>query len=145
MIVAAVDRRAIIAAARECVGTPFHHHGRLVGVGIDCVGVLVHTAERLALPHVDFTAYRRRPDGRTLVAHLERNLERIEVEVARPGDVLAFWIVPGMPYHVGVTTDRGMVHAWSSAVKVVEAPLTDFWHEHIHSAWRFPGATPWRP
>ncbi len=144
MTTAPIQRQSLIAAARECIGTPFHHQARLVKVGIDCVGVLVHTARRLEMPHEDFTAYRRRPDGKTLIAHLERNMDRIDPDAARPGDALAFWIIPGMPYHVAILTDRGMVHAWNGADKCTEHVMTDYWREHIHSAWSFRGVAPWR-
>ena len=140
-----IRRADIIAAARECLDTKFHHQGRLVGVGIDCIGVMVHPAKRLGIPHIDCTTYRARPDGITLIPHLERNLERIAVGEARPGDVLCFWWVrPNLPHHLGLLTDRGLLHAYAGVRKVVEHELTDDWRERIHSAWRYRGVEPWQ-
>jgi hypothetical protein len=34
-----------IAQARTWIGTPFHHQGRLKGVGCDCLGLIVGVAE----------------------------------------------------------------------------------------------------
>ena len=31
----------IVNAARECVGTPFRHQGRVLGVGLDCAGLVL--------------------------------------------------------------------------------------------------------
>ena len=31
----------MIAAARACLGTPFHHQGRMPGVGLDCIGLVI--------------------------------------------------------------------------------------------------------
>ncbi len=37
---------AAIAAARTCLGTPFHHQGRAPGVGLDCIGLDHHSFTR---------------------------------------------------------------------------------------------------
>lgn len=138
-----IDRREIIAAARECLGTPFHHQGRLVGVGIDCIGTVVHPARRLGIPHTDCTTYRRRPDGVTLVAHLERNLVRLERDAA-PGDVVCMWWArPDLPYHVGLVTERGLLHAHATAKKVVEHAFDEEWRDRVHSVWSYPGVDAW--
>ena len=39
----------LIEVARGYVGTPFHHAGRLPGVGLDCIGVPVCAATRMWL------------------------------------------------------------------------------------------------
>lgn len=138
-------RADIIAAARECLQTKWCHQGRLVGVGIDCVGIVVHAARVLGLPHTDCANYRRRPDGVTLVAHLEKNLVRIDPAAAGPGDVLCMWWVrPDLPYHLGIVTPIGMLHAYALVRKVMEHEMTDSWKERVHSAWAFPGVEPWR-
>lgn len=139
-----IARAAIIAAARECLGTSWHHQGRLVGVGLDCIGTIVHPARVLGIPHSDCTVYRRRPDGVTLVRHLERNLIRIDTADARIADVLCMWWErPDLPYHVGIVTDRGFLHAYAGVRKVVEHELTADWNSRIHSAWSYPGVEPW--
>jgi hypothetical protein len=45
----------VIEAARECLGTPFRHQGRIVGEALDCAGVAVHVAERLGYGVLDVT------------------------------------------------------------------------------------------
>ena len=50
----AQDREAVVAEARSWIGTSYHHHGRLKGVGVDCAQLLCEVFERMGLiPHVD--------------------------------------------------------------------------------------------
>lgn len=35
------QRAAVVAAARDWLGTPFHHAGRVQGVGVDCLQLLL--------------------------------------------------------------------------------------------------------
>lgn len=138
-------RADIIAAARECLGTPWHHQGRAVGIGIDCIGTIVHPARRLGIAHTDCTNYRRRPDGVTLVEHLEKNLVRIDPAAAGPGDVLCMWWARAdLPYHVGIVTPVGILHSYALAKKVLEHEMTESWRNRVHSAWAYPGVEPWR-
>jgi cell wall-associated NlpC family hydrolase len=39
----------MVLAARECLGTPFQHQGRVPGVGLDCVGVAIYAAREVGL------------------------------------------------------------------------------------------------
>ncbi len=39
----------IIRTARSYIGTPFHHHGRLKNIGVDCLGLLIGVAKELNL------------------------------------------------------------------------------------------------
>ncbi len=36
-----MKREDFVRVARSYIGTPFHHQGRLPGVGLDCAGVIV--------------------------------------------------------------------------------------------------------
>ena len=42
-----------IAAALDCVDTPFQDHGRDVGKGLDCVGVVIHAAAAAGIAIAD--------------------------------------------------------------------------------------------
>lgn len=35
------DRQKVVDAARSWIGTPYHHHGKIKGVGCDCVTMIV--------------------------------------------------------------------------------------------------------
>lgn len=137
-----MGRPEIVEAARELLGTPFHHQGRAPGVGVDCVGLLVCVARALSLPHQDCRTYRRRPEGDRLEHELAAaGLLRLEPEEAQVGDALAFWIRRRRDVqHAGIMTDVGLLHTWAATGKVVEHGMNDFWRARTSSAWRFPEA-----
>lgn len=129
----------MIEAARSFVGTPFHHQGRLPGVGLDCVGVVV-CARRIATGvDVDERGYGRQPNEIQLrTALLAAGIVEIPFSEAIPGDVIgiAFHRKQGIQ-HLALVTDRGMVHAHVNR-DVWEEPITDGWLERTRAAWRLP-------
>lgn len=130
-------RSDLVETARSFVKTPHKHQGRLPGIGIDCVGVPVCVAILHGIPHEDYTNYGRRPDPAELIAHLERNLDRIDPASALPADILCFWIRGAdVPQHLGIITPYGLVHSYAGSQRVVETVL-GAWEERIHSAWRY--------
>lgn len=136
-----IRREEIVAAAREAIGTRFHHEGRLVGVGIDCVGLLVHVAKRLSIPHVDVPHYPRVAIDDSLEEILSRSLVKIDPREADAGDVLCFWIRrPQRPQHVAILTPHGsMLHTYADVGRVVEHVFAPSWAKRVRSAWRYPG------
>lgn len=127
----------ISAAALAMVGTPFHAQGRLPGVGLDCIGVVICIARALGLPHRDRKAYPMRPDG-TLQADLDAQLVRVQGE-PREGDILLMSFA-AEPHHVAVVVDGGrIVHAYSTARKCVAQAFTDHWRGKVRAVYRFPG------
>ena len=49
-----MTRAAAVAEALSWLGTPYHHHGRIKGVGVDCAMLLAEVFERAgAVEHVD--------------------------------------------------------------------------------------------
>ena len=126
---------AIVEAARGYIGTPFHHQARAKGVGIDCVGLVVCAARDAGHDVKDTTVYARDPDGRSLIAALEGQMDRVEGGWL-PGDVLAFWVVkPDLPQHLGVYAGETVVHAMLGR-RVAEHRLTGAMLRKLHSVWR---------
>lgn len=129
----------IADAALEYLGTPWHHQGRLKGVGVDCVGLLVCAAQEAGLEIDDVTNYPPEMAGTWLLDQLAERCDRLEK--AGPylrGDVLAF-LFEGQPWHVALITQPDpvrIVHSWATAGKVVEQHLHGSWDRRIHSAWR---------
>ena len=108
----------------------------------DPATVLRGIAADLGLPITSRTDYSRQPDPTAdrLLAEISANLDRIEVDAARPGDVLLFWFdAPDRPYHFGVLTDVGLIHTYTRVRRVVEHGLSADWRARIHSAWRIRG------
>lgn len=87
------QREAVVAEARTWLRTPYHHQGRLKGVGVDCAMLLCDVYHAVGLiPHLDPRPYP--PDW-----HLHRSTERYlgwveqyagSVEAPQPGDI-ALW------------------------------------------------------
>jgi hypothetical protein len=49
---------AIVTEARAWMGTPYHHHARIKGVGVDCAQLLCEVYEAVGLvPHIDTGHY----------------------------------------------------------------------------------------
>lgn len=136
-----IERAQIVAAARECLGTPFRHQGRVPGVGLDCVGLLVWIARRLEIPHTDRKAYTRMPDGESLMECLLQSCDVLEGPArAQEGSVLVFeFLGPKWPQHVGVKTDRGFIHTYGHVGKVVEHVYNDEWRGRTVAALDFKG------
>lgn len=135
----AAGRAAVIAHARACLGTRFRHQGRLPGVGLDCVGLIVHVVRAMGIGDYDYIHYGRLPYGGTLEHHLGKaGLTVIDQAQALPGDVLLFKF-DAAPQHVAIMTGHGMIHAYLLARRVVEHRLDQHWASRLCGAFQFPG------
>lgn len=123
----------VILAARSYVGTPFHHGGRLPGVGLDCIGVIACAAKEAGIAHRDMLAYPMRPNGQ-LRTELSAQLDR--VESAQPGDVLEMTF-GGEPHHVALYTGPTLIHAYATVRRCVEQPMVQIWWDRITGIYRF--------
>lgn len=132
----------IIAAALECMDTPFRHQGRQPGVGIDCAGLLVHCFKRMGLPYQDERGYPRTPfDGQLQkILDSQPSLERIAVADAGAGDWLIMRISRD-PQHIVLHAgfERGqayVIHSTSESGRVVRHRIDDFNRARIVGAYR---------
>jgi cell wall-associated NlpC family hydrolase len=127
---------AIVAAARGCVGTRFRAHGRMPGLGLDCVGVVLVAAAVLPLRPPVLPPYRlggTPPD----IASVFIEICATRIDRALPGDVIVIAPAPDQR-HFGIVTPLGMVHAHAGLGRVLEAPIDPDWP--VVQAWRLPGA-----
>src|SRR5690625_738099 len=136
-------QQAIVTAAREWLGTPFRHRGRLKGVGVDCIGLAVGVARALDLPVIDNLDYPRRPDAELLRRGLAAQLVPLHPHEARPGDLLRL-AVNSKATHVGILTvliDQrpGLIHAYAPCRKVIEHGWDGRWPGPAVDAWRWLG------
>ena len=69
----------IAAAARSYVGTPFVHHGRRPGVGLDCAGVAFCAAWDAGLAVADNFSYGKLPKPDFLLDMLSQQIGRAHV------------------------------------------------------------------
>jgi NlpC/P60 family putative phage cell wall peptidase len=141
-------RARIVTAARQWIGTPYHHQASHLQVGADCLGLVrgiyrtLHGAEpELPPPYSPDWAEARSEE--TLLAAARRHLIEILPATATGSDVLAFRWRQGLPAkHLAVLTapDR-FIHA-SEGHPVVEVRLTPRWRRRIAAAFAFPSAPP---
>jgi hypothetical protein len=122
-------RRAVVAAARAWIGTPYHHMADLKGVGVDCAMLLVRVFCDLGLV-ADFDP---RPYTRDWMLH--RDEERYlgfllqsarDTATPAPGDIALFRV--GRCYAHGAIVTKSdpltIIHAFAPAARVVEEPLS---------------------
>jgi cell wall-associated NlpC family hydrolase len=131
----------VVEEARKYLGTPFHHQGRLLGVGIDCVGLLANIGKTLGLFNYDNRAYGRQPVKGLLESELQKVADEIPAREATEGDLVLFWFAwkSHAPQHVGIITDRGILHTWAGGGKVVEHPMTQPWRKRMCGTYRIRG------
>jgi cell wall-associated NlpC family hydrolase len=126
----------IISAARECVGTPFHHQGRIAGVGMDCAGLIVHVAAKFGMASIEPAGYGRSPCNGMMEAAADTQPYLMRVTDMQAGDVLMMRFT-GEPQHVGIYTGNTLIHAYESVGKVVEHRMDDKWLRRIVRVYRF--------
>lgn len=139
----------IVHAAREYLGTPYHHQGRRKGVGIDCVGLIVCVArdtKRLPLS-ADVQGYSRIPDGESLMHHLHNHLEPVDKSEMRPGDVVCV-AYDKWPQHVGILGNYlhgglSIIHACNHRGAVIETRLMFSQFMRYVAAFRFREPSEW--
>jgi NlpC/P60 family putative phage cell wall peptidase len=107
----AAQRAAVIAEAHTWLNTPYHHMGRIKGVGVDCATLLCEVYAAVGVtPHVDPGHY---PND----WHLHRSDERYlgwlrkygrEVAEPQPGDVIV-WRFGRCFSHGAILCDNGQI------------------------------------
>lgn len=151
-----MKRSEIIAKAREYVGTPFQHQGRLKGIALDCVGLPLCVGEDLGIIDrtgvpvlkTDNANYSSQPLD--AFVHLEIQRRLFQKESIEPGDVITL-CVPRIPCHVAIVSGTPgnlyMIHAYEGyATKkmprggCVEHVLDSKWLKRIEGIFAFPGA-----
>lgn len=137
--------RGIIETARETLGTPFRHQGRIAGQALDCAGLIVHVATSHNFKISDMEAYPELPNGEleaVLAQHVAAGaIRRITLSEMQPGDIvlMRFEKEPA-PRHLGILGyDNTLIHAWAVTGKVCEHLIDAAWRRRIVGAWRFEG------
>lgn len=138
----------LVDAARCYVGTPFHHQGRLLNVGVDCAGLLICSArdagrDLLAeAKRAGFNDDQLKRYGKDLKTdYLTRMLEVIAepIQDLRVGAVLLFRVKLSRSPHLGIRTHKGMIHAFDRVGEVVETGIDTWWYRFLESCWALKG------
>lgn len=140
----ALQRAAIVRAARRWIGTPYLHQASARGVGCDCLGLVRGIWREVIGPEPEglppYTRDWGEISAREHVLELAaRHLPWIEAQYALPGDLLVFrWHRRTIAKHMGVlaTSDR-FIHA-SEPCGVTEVVLAEPWRSRVAAHFRFP-------
>lgn len=132
-----ITAAAITATAREQLGVPFRHQGRLPGIALDCVGLLVVVFDQLGIKIQDVQGYARSPHNGLLETQAQAQPAFVNVAINqhREGDVLLFRFYKATQ-HAALVTDQGIIHCCSDPGRVVEHRLGDPWRKRITHAFR---------
>lgn len=126
----------MIAAVMACVGTPFHHQGRLPAVGLDCIGLVIVGLKAAGVSVCDRFDYGLRPDGVSLVTALKEH-GALEVTNIQRGDVLVFRY-DNQPQHVGIALNEDeLIHSFAPARCVVTSGIGPYWRRRLVAVFRF--------
>lgn len=129
--------------ARQWIGTPYRHQGAEKGIGTDCLGLIRGIYRELygrepELPPAYTPDWAEAKGKETLLEAAKRHLQEIEVDTARPGDVLLFRMNPHSPCkHAAILSgETTIIHAyWGRAV--TETHLVPWWRRRIAAGFRF--------
>lgn len=137
-----ISKQQFVDTSREYLGTKFHHQGRVKGVGVDCVGLLVcGLRDTLHREIPDVVAYSLRPDGVVLKDILDKNLTKIEFTDLTIGDIILFNFDSVAPQHVAIVSNVNplyILHAYSVARKVTEHVLDSTWKNRVVQCYSVP-------
>jgi len=138
-----VTRAQLIREARKWLGTPFQHQGRVRGLGVDCVGLILCVMRDLGLGDylAAHKAYAAQPVGRLVLEACRAHLAEKPASGRLPGDVLVFR-VPVDPVHAALVTERGIIHAAGTLDgrgQVSEVGLDRKWARRIEACFSIPG------
>ena len=130
----------IINAARQCLGTPFRHQGRLLGFGLDCAGVAVHVARQIGVGHLDVSGYSRTPSNGQLEQSLDAQpcLERVALADRVAGDLFLMRFASD-PQHLAICAGETIIHAYETVGQCCEHRLSSTWEARIVRVYRFRG------
>lgn len=141
-------RSAIVAEAREWIGTPYHHLAHLKGVGCDCIGLLRGVWEAvngpLPAPPPAYTPQwhlHQKESQLIQVLTTVYGFRQLTITCAPPvGSVLCFGVGKGPAHHAGIMTERGtFIHSIMQANKVEEVPLGAHWRARLRAVLDYPG------
>ena len=132
-----VDPQEVVDIARECLGTPFVHQGRICGKAMDCAGLPIHICKRKGLPFNDMQGYPRRPYKGMLEASLSEqpSFQKVPLTDLQAGDLVLFKISTA-PQHLGIFTGSTIIHAYQPSGRVVEQPFAP-WKNQLRHVYRF--------
>jgi cell wall-associated NlpC family hydrolase len=145
-------REDVVRVARSYIGTPYHHLGRVPGIGLDCAGVVICVGRELGLVSSDFDVpvYSPAPDGHSLLAWCDEHLGFPQTHLTLlPGHVIVLR-AGKRPQHIGIVGDYvhgglSLIHSNMSASpsRVTESRLVFSRAMVFVKGYSMPGVAGW--
>lgn len=109
-------RAEVVAEAKRWIGTPYHHHGRVIGAGVDCVQILCAVYETCGVigptdPGFYATDWHLHHSDELYLQGLLQ-ASAIETEDPLPGDVVMFRFGRTWSHGGILVDDETVVHAY---------------------------------
>lgn len=122
-------RAAVVAEAKTWIGTPYHHHGDLKGIGVDCAMILARVYSNVGA--VEFIDPRPYPTDWMLHKDTELYLQQITPHVKetfdpKPGDIVIMKLGRTFSHSGIITEGTSLIHAYSRDRMVVTGDYTQF-------------------
>lgn len=133
-----MNRTEFVATARSYLNTPFHHQGRVPGVGLDCAGVVVCALNANNYGVQDRSGYGRIPTGGEFMAAVWLHCDHINLVEVRVGDLMMF-AFRTEPQHIAIVSHVDpirLIHSWNDVGKVVENDMDDIWRTRLRGCYR---------
>lgn len=112
-----IDKSAVVAEARTWIGTPYHTHQRLKGVGVDCAQFVAGVAEGVGIREkvvtpMDYSNEWNIHNREEVMLHLIEDLGCYRIENPVAGDIVCFQI--GRAHgHMGILSSKDtFIHAF---------------------------------
>lgn len=141
-------RNEIIQSAQSWVDTPYHHHARIKGVGVDCAMLVACVANEVgAMSDAEMHLIPNYPVQWHLHNREEKLLEildlfgctEIEKASTQPGDILTFQFGRATS-HLGIMiNETQFIHARFDIKKVVINTMNEEWDNRWTYTYTFPG------
>lgn len=132
----------LVSAARDLLGTPFHHQGRLPGIGVDCAGVVVCACAACGYAIADRIGYSRIPNSAEFTRAVREHCDPVPLEALRIGDLMTFAFREN-EQHIAIVSEITpvimLIHAWEGVGKVVENSLDSTWRGRLRGCYRLQG------
>lgn len=132
-----MTRKEYIAAILTYLGSPHVHSGRIKGVAIDCVGLVICAFQEFDVEVAeDVLNYTTWDSFESMFNGIRNNATPRKKRERQAGDILVFRSEK-MFNHIGVLLDdKTFIHSSNipPIIGVCLAELRD-WEEHLHSVW----------
>lgn len=127
----------------EHLDTPYKHQGRLKGIGIDCIGLIISIFKNCGYLNnmIDNKNYDRIPSSDLFLKHIEKHSYKIKKDEIQETDLITFKILEQVN-HIGMIYKIEndiiyFIHAFQPAGKVVKDKIDLKWQRRIENFYRF--------